>query len=240
MRFRIWYLYITLGILFAICTVMLIYMAASLYVDDARGKDIDMTGDVVVFCCMPFFLPEAIFFLVLGIFTKRRAKNLRILAARLDSYRIIKISDLAQKMGKSEKKARKMVRRCIKKKYVKGRLDEEEETFFTTEYLENTPNIINGWKCSNCENYSREIILPGEVGRCPSCGDLLDNSVKEISTINGEDLLPPDKKKKEVPNKAPIEPRKIEPPAAVQEMIAKYRGQQQQASNDNENTPPDP
>jgi hypothetical protein len=222
-KFRMWHLHLILGIVFAILTIMMIFLAVSLYVDDSRGADVDMSGDIVIFCCLPFFLPETIIFILLAIYTWKRARDQQELAARLDTYRIIKIGDLAQKMGKKEDKARKMVKACIKRKYVIGRLDEKEETFYTTVYLESTPNIINGWRCASCNAENQEIILPGEVGKCSSCDDVLDNRAKDVTTVNGEDLLPPDPKKAKEEEKKPIVPRKIEAPAAVKQMMEQSR-----------------
>ena len=178
MRFRVWHLLLVLGILFALTSVFFVFMAASIRVDEKRGEDIDMTSDVPIFCCLPFFLPEAIVFLALSVFFWIKAKTYRELASRLESYRIIKVHDLAMKMGNKEDKARKMVETCIKRKYVKGRLDEKKDTFYTDEYLKNTKNLINGWKCKTCGAQNDEILLPGEIGKCAYCGDVLDNKTR--------------------------------------------------------------
>jgi hypothetical protein len=223
LRFRIWYVFIVLGIIFALMSVAILFVSATAYVEEARGEEIHMDGDIGIFCCLPFLLPEAILFIALAILLWKRDKSLRDLAARLETYRIIKVSDLARKMGKSEKKARKMVLSCIKKKYIDGRMDANEETFFTTKYLANTPEVINGWKCTNCGGYNEQLLLPGEVGKCSFCEFLLDRSSKEVSRVKGEELLPPDPKKKK--EKPPPPPRKIEAPAAVKDMMDKARSE---------------
>lgn len=114
MKFRFWYVFVILGIFFALISIFFIFFAVAIKADELRGKDTDMTSDVSILCCLPFFLPEALIFLGLGMVLWRRTKNQKELASWLESYRIIKISELARKMGKSEEKARKMVKTCIK------------------------------------------------------------------------------------------------------------------------------
>jgi len=224
LRFRIWYVYVALGILFMLVSVLFVYMAVSLRVDEIRGKHVDMSSNIPIFCCLPFFLPEALLFLALAVFSWKRAKNHEELASRLETFRIIKMSDLAVKMGTTEKKARKMVKRCIKKKYVNGRLDEKEETFYTTEYLMACENVIKGWECSHCGRRNNEIILPGEIGKCVFCGQFYDSSAKNVEIVKGEELLPKQEEKKrrkrgKEEEELPKGPRKIEPPAAIKEMM---------------------
>jgi rubredoxin len=188
MRFRMWYLYLFLGIVFAIACVALASMAATLYINDARGKDVDMTGDVVIFCCMPFFVPEALVFLALAVFSWARAKRYRQLASRLESYRMIKVSDLAAKMGKTEEKARKMVKICIKRKFVKGRLDQAEATFYSDDHIDKAKDLVRSWKCPACSSQNEEVILPGEMMRC-RCGHIFDPAKDRETASKG--ALPP-------------------------------------------------
>ncbi|MGA1793066.1 MAG: PCI domain-containing protein [Thermoplasmatota archaeon] len=224
MKFRSWYLFFIIGLVFLVLLLMFIPVTISAFAEvDGSGSG-EVVGIVsTIFCVFPAFI-LATLFLLLAFFLRKKIRELSELAETLRSYRIITISDLARKMDKNKEVARHAVKQCLKKGFIQGRMDEKEETFYTTEYLKNTPNIINGWRCASCNAENKEIILPGEVGKCSSCGDVLDNRAKDVTTVKGEDILPPEPKKtKGEDEKKPIPPKKIEPPAAVKEMIESAR-----------------
>jgi len=195
LRFRLWHLFLVLGIIFSTLALMILFVSTAAFVEEHREGNAEISGTLYLSCCMPSFLPGAIIFVVLAILFSGRSKGLRRLAARLESYRIVTISELSSRMGKSEEKVLKMVKKCIKWGYVNGRLDRAERTYYSLDFLERSPHIVNGFVCSSCGHENKVMVLPGEMVRCSSCGDPFERSDRVVSAVDGRDLVPPKDRK---------------------------------------------
>jgi hypothetical protein len=176
MKFRLWHIFLIIGLSFLVLALMFLPIAISGMV----GLDDSGSGEVIglfsmIFCFIPAFVPTAIF-LVLAVLFRARLKKLAELAEMLRSYRVITMSDLARKIGRREHRVRNAVKLCMKRGLIDGKFDEVENAFVTREYIDKEPGLINGWKCSSCGNYNKKIVLPGEVAKCDACGVILERT----------------------------------------------------------------
>ena len=189
MKFKSWHLFLILGTLFSIFSIMVFSMSVIDYIDQARGKEDAGSGNTGMFFVLPNVLSVAVLFDVLAVVFWKMDKNLTELTAKLKAHRIIRISDLSRYLNVNENNARRMVRNCVKKGYVTGRMDGMERVFYTTEYLMKVPEVVCGWRCGNCGAQNHQLLLPGEVGRCTSCGVLFNKNAKDIRTVRGADII---------------------------------------------------
>ena len=58
-------------------------------------------------------------------------------------------------------------------KLIEGYMDRRSGEFFTMEFLEQTPDVLFGWKCDSCGAKNDTVILPGEAGRCLFCNTMV-------------------------------------------------------------------
>jgi len=176
MKFRIWHIFLIIGLSFLALVLMFLPVAIMGF----TGLEESGSGDVVgiftmILCVVPAFVPGVIF-LLLAVLFRARLKKLAELAEMLRSYRLITMSDLARRLDRREHRVRNAVKLCMKMGLINGKFDEGENTFVTREYIDKEPGMIKGWRCSGCGNYNKKIVLPGEVAKCDSCGAILDRT----------------------------------------------------------------
>jgi hypothetical protein len=102
----------------------------------------------------------------------KRREFLIDMADILKAYRRISITDFAERIGKDERYAEKIILECLEDGLVKGYISKRSKVFFTSEYLEQLDDVQIGWECPGCGAQNQEILLPGEVDRCPYCGTM--------------------------------------------------------------------
>jgi len=188
-KFKLWHLFLIIGTFFSLIAIIFLSISIIDLIDQATGKEDAGYGETGMFCVLPNILPFAIIFDVLAVVFWKMDKNLTELAAKLKAYRIISISDLSRYLGVNEANAKRMVRNCLKKGYVVGRMDRMEKFFYTTEYLMKVPRVVCGWICGNCRTQNHQLLLPGEIGRCYFCGFILNNNATDIRTVRGADVV---------------------------------------------------
>jgi len=123
--------------------------------------------------CTPFIAFIAFGFLFFGIFGLVRRRRNSEYAELLKANRRMKVAAFAQKIGTTEVKAEKILMQVLDDKLIKGYMDRRTGEFFTMEFLEQTPNVLFGWKCGSCGAKNDSVILPGEAGRCLYCNTMV-------------------------------------------------------------------
>ena len=142
---------------------------------DEENKDAGLSMMV----CSPFIFLIGISFLLIGIIGLVKRKKNREYAELLEAHRRMKVSEFAKKIGTNECKAEKIIVKILADKQIKGFMDRRTGEFFTTEYLEQTPDVVFGWKCPSCGAKNDSVILPGEIGTCQYCNTIF-NSAKNM------------------------------------------------------------
>jgi predicted transcriptional regulator len=102
----------------------------------------------------------------------RRREYLIDMSDILKAYRRVSISDFAERVGMSEDKAERVMLECMEDGLVYGYISRRSKVFFTREYLDQIDDVQIGWECENCGSHNQEILLPGEIDRCPYCGSM--------------------------------------------------------------------
>jgi hypothetical protein len=191
-------IYIVLGILGILFSLVVLAAGIDYYffeeeTEETSEEENKNTGSTM-FVCTPIIIIPSILFFVIGYRQRQTFHSIQDVADMLKAYRRIKISKIAQKLGKSEMEAEKMVLECIEKNLIQGYMDRQEGAFFTNDYMTQMTASKQGWKCPACGGYNDSIILPGEAAKCHYCGKLLPSG-----TISG----------------GPSAPRSAPPPTAV-------------------------
>lgn len=102
----------------------------------------------------------------------KRREFLIDMADILKAYRRITIPDFAQKIGKDENYAEKIILECLEDGLVRGYISRRSRVFFTMDYLDQLDDVQVGWDCPGCGANNHEVLLPGEIDRCPYCGTM--------------------------------------------------------------------
>ncbi len=153
---------ILLGIFFDIMGVT----GATVLADDG-DYDFFMGMTIVGMCTAVFLIPGIILF-AMGRKIKREEKGLAKIASYLKSYRRIKTSDVARKLGKTEFEAEQLIIKCIEKRLIVGYFDRSSGEFFTYQSL--FQEVRKPDKCPNCGASMYTRVLSGEDAVCNYCG----------------------------------------------------------------------
>lgn len=102
----------------------------------------------------------------------RRREYLIDMTDILKAYRRVAISDFAAKVGLDHDEAERVILECLEDGLLKGYISHRSKVFFSRDYLEQLDDVQIGWQCESCGAHNQEIILPGEVDRCPYCGSM--------------------------------------------------------------------
>lgn len=153
---------ILMGVFFDILGVTGATVAA-----DEGENDFTMGMIVVGLCSATFLIPGIILF-VMGWKMKREEQELGKIASYLKSYRRIKTSDVARKLGKTEFEAEQLIIKCIEKRLIVGYFDRSSGEFFTYQSL--FEEVRRPDKCPNCGASMYTRVLSGEDAVCNYCG----------------------------------------------------------------------
>jgi len=168
--FQVW---IGLGILGLLFTLLSVVVGIDYYIghgpDDYTEEEMIETGETFLFICTPSTMIPSILFLAYGLSERRKFQKLQDVADILKAYRRIKISELAQKINKTEMESEKMILECIEKELVQGYMDRMAGAFFTNDFLHQVRDAKHGWKCPACGAYNDKVVLPGEIAKCAYC-----------------------------------------------------------------------
>lgn len=154
---------IVLGIFFDLIGIMSVTIIPS----EEGGSDFGMGMAVVGLCTVIFLIPGIILF-VWGYKLGQKEKELEKLAGYLKSYRRIKISDVAKKLGKSEYETEQLIAKIVEDGLIKGYVDRTSGEFFTHQSLFH--EVDRPDKCPNCGASMYTRVLSGENAVCDYCG----------------------------------------------------------------------
>ena len=179
---RFWQISMVIGGIVLICGLVVLVAG----IDYLWGSGVEGNTDeeneyagVSMMICAPVVMLIAVSFLFIGILGLIRRKRNKEYAEMLKVNRRMKVSDFARKIGSNEFKAEKILMRVLEDKQIKGYMDRRTGEFFTMEFLEQTPNVMFGWKCSSCGAKNESVILPGESGTCAYCNTVVGAKLKE-------------------------------------------------------------
>ena len=122
---------------------------------------------IVGLCTVVFLLPGIAIF-SWGYKLGKKESELEKLAGYLKSYRRIKTSDVARKLGKTEYETEQLIIKCIEQNLIRGYFDRSSGEFFTYESM--FEEVQRPDKCPNCGASMYTRVLSGESAVCNYCG----------------------------------------------------------------------
>lgn len=121
---------------------------------------------ILAYICIPGgVLPGAIAVL-LGVIEYHREKQLKEFATWLETYRRIRMDELARKVGKTPMEAERLLNRAIELKYVAGVVDRSTDEFVLAE-AEKQQVFVE--RCPHCGGVVNRWAFPEERFPCPYC-----------------------------------------------------------------------
>ncbi len=131
----------------------------------------DWLGEIALWLCTPVTLAIGLGLIGYGLKVRgdvmRESRRMQELGGFLRTYRRIKISELARKLGVNEFEAERTVGRCIDLGFVEGFVDRSAGEFVAREAI-NQVAPISG--CPRCGAPPERIMLIGETNKCGACG----------------------------------------------------------------------
>jgi hypothetical protein len=131
----------------------------------------DWLGEIALWLCTPVTLAVGLGLIGYGLKIRRgtlaEIRKMHELGGFLRTYRRIKISDLARKLGVNEFEAERTVGRCIDLGHVEGFVDRSAGEFVAREALGQVAPITG---CPRCGAPPGRIMLIGETNKCGACG----------------------------------------------------------------------
>jgi DNA-directed RNA polymerase subunit RPC12/RpoP len=135
------------------------------------NEDMDASSEqyfgIAVFCTVVLMVPGFIIF-AWGYKLGQKEREYERLAGYLKSYRRIKISDVATKIGKSEMETEQLIAKIVEKGLILGYIDRNSREFFTHQSLFH--EVDRPDKCPNCGASMYTRVLSGENAVCDYCG----------------------------------------------------------------------
>ncbi len=122
---------------------------------------------IIGFCTSTLLIPGIVIF-AWGWKLGKEESELEKLAGYLKSYRRIKTSDVAKKLGKTEYETEQLITKCVKQGLITGYFDRSSGEFFTYESL--FEEVKRPDKCPNCGASLYTRLLSGESAVCNYCG----------------------------------------------------------------------
>lgn len=158
------------GILIIIAGSLLLFIALYAVVTGfTHGKREDVyLGFVLTGFSAAIIIPGIKLFLS-GVRLSRLEENLKQLEVMINTYRRIKISDIAGKFNISVTEAERLLDKAISLGMVKGNIDRTTGEFFIPDSLNEIKKMSF---CPNCGAAFTDVILSGETARCQSCGSI--------------------------------------------------------------------
>jgi hypothetical protein len=134
---------------------------------DEGEYDFFMGMTIVALCTATMLVPGIILF-AMGRKIRREEEETTKIASYLQSFRRIKTSDVAKKLGKTEYEAEQLIIKCIQKGLIVGYFDRATGEFFT--YQSMFQEVGRPDKCPNCGASMYTRVLTGEDAVCNYCG----------------------------------------------------------------------
>jgi hypothetical protein len=121
---------------------------------------------VLMYICVPGGLIPAAIALLLGLIEYRREKRLKEFATWLQTYRRIRMDELARKVGKTPMETERLLTRAIELMYVTGVIDRSTDEFVLAS-AEKQQVFVE--RCPHCGGVVNRWAFPEERFPCPYC-----------------------------------------------------------------------
>lgn len=180
---RFWQISLVIGVLTILCAITVLVIGVDYLWGSGLAENTDeenKDAGISMMICGPVVLITGLVFFIIGIIGLLRRKRNREYAELLKAHRRIALAEFARKIGTNEFKAEKIIVGILEDNQIKGFMDRRTGEFFTKEYLEQTPDVLFGWKCSSCGAKNDSIVLPGETGQCAYCGNVMGAKVEKM------------------------------------------------------------
>ncbi len=132
---------------------------------------------ILMYICIPGGVVPAAIALLFGVIEWHREKQLTEFATWLQTYRRIRMDELARKVGKTPMEAERLLTRAIELKYVSGVIDRSTDEFVLAS-AEKQQVFVE--RCPHCGGVVNRWAFPEERFPCPYC-----NVAVEAPTANG-------------------------------------------------------
>ena len=160
------------GIVIAFSGLLLLVIALYGFV---TGLEENSREDVTIACIVGGFSAALIIPGYLlhrsGVKLSNLERKLRQLAALVETYRRIPVSEIAKKMGVNESEAENLITTAVGLDLFKWNMDRTTGEFFITGSLDEIRKISF---CPNCGASVSRIIHKGETGKCTACGSFFN------------------------------------------------------------------
>ena len=121
---------------------------------------------ILAYICVPGGVIPGAIALLLGIIEYRREKQLKAFATWLQTYRRIRMDELARKVGKTPMETERLLNRAIELKYVSGVVDRATDEFVLAS-AEKQQVFVE--RCPHCGGVVNRWAFPEERFPCPYC-----------------------------------------------------------------------
>ena len=121
---------------------------------------------ILAYICMPAGVIPGAIALLLGVIEYHREKQLKEFATWLQTYRRIRMDELARKVGKTPMQAERLLNRAIELKYVAGVVDRATDEFVLAS-AEKQQVFVE--RCPHCGGVVNRWAFPEERFPCPYC-----------------------------------------------------------------------
>ncbi len=136
---------------------------------------------ILAYICIPGgVLPGAIAVLF-GVVEWHREKALKEFATWLQTYRRIRMDELARKVGKTPMEAERLLNRAIELKYVAGVVDRSTDEFVLAE-AEKQQVFVE--RCPHCGGVVNRWAFPEERFPCPYCNVAVEVPAAPVAATN--------------------------------------------------------
>jgi uncharacterized membrane protein YciS (DUF1049 family) len=160
------------GIIIAFSGLLLLVVALYGFV---TGIEENSSEDIVIACIVGGFsaaliIPGSLLYRS-GVKLSKLERKLKQLAALVETYRRISVSEIAKKMGVTESEAENLITTAVGLGLFKGNMDRATGEFFLAGSLDEIRQISF---CPNCGASVSQVIHRGETGKCTACGSLFN------------------------------------------------------------------
>ncbi len=121
---------------------------------------------ILAYICIPGGMIPGALAVLFGVIEWRRAKELKDFATLLQTYRRIRMDELARKIGKTEMDTDRLLTRAIELKYVAGVIDRATGEFVLAEAEKHQVFVE---RCPHCGGVVNRWAFPEERFPCPYC-----------------------------------------------------------------------
>jgi hypothetical protein len=139
---------------------------------------------VLAYICVPGGVIPGAIALLLGVIEWHRERQLKEFATWLQTYRRIRMDELAKKVGKSPMETERLLARAIELRYVAGVVDRATDEFVLAG-AEKAQVFVE--RCPHCGGVVNRWAFPEERFPCPYCDVAVEASPQAPPTLRTTD-----------------------------------------------------